>query len=200
MSTWTEILIVLGLVAVNGLFAMAEMALVSARRARLQQRADGGDKGALRALQVVDSPSRFLSTIQIGITLIGVLAGAFGGATVAQELTEVLARVRFLAPYSEGIAVVVVVVVITYLSLVLGELVPKELALNNPEGIASAVTPSIHTLSRFVAPLVSLLTASTRSMMRLLRVQPSGEPPVTESEIWFMLEAGMQAGVFEETE
>jgi putative hemolysin len=195
-----EIAVVLVLILLNGLLAMAEMAVVSARRARLQQRAEDGDAGARRALEVAESPSRFLSTIQIGITLIGVLAGAFGGATIAQELADVLAGVSFLARYSEAVAVAIVVITITYLSLVLGELVPKQLALNNPERIASAVTPPIHVVSNLASPLVWLLTASTRLVMRLLRVQASAEPPVTESEIRIMIAEGTEAGVFAEAE
>ncbi|MBN1661378.1 MAG: HlyC/CorC family transporter [Anaerolineae bacterium] len=195
-----EMAVILLLILVNGLLAMAEMAVVSARRARLQERADEGDAGAQRALEVAERPARFLSTIQIGITLVGVLAGAFGGATIAQELAEVLAGVPLLARYSEAVAVAIVVITITYLSLVLGELVPKQLALNDPERIASAFTPPIHTLSHLAAPLVSLLTASTQLVVRLLGARRSAEPPVTESEIRIMIEEGTEAGVFEEAE
>jgi putative hemolysin len=195
-----EIVIILVLILTNGVLAMAELAVVSARRARLQQRAEEGDAGAQRALKVGESPGRFLSTIQIGITLIGVLAGAFSGATIAQELAAALARIPLLAPYSEAIAVAIVVVVVTYLSLVLGELVPKRLALNDPERIASALAPPIHTLSLLTAPLVRLLTASTGLVVRLLRVRPPAGPPVTESEVRMMIEEGTEAGVFEEAE
>jgi putative hemolysin len=195
-----ELVFILVLILFNGVFAMAELAVVSARRARLQQRAEEGDAGARRALEVAESPSRFLSTIQIGITLVGVLAGAFGGATIAQELASVLVGVPFLARYAEAISVGIVVVLVTYLSLVIGELVPKQLALGHPERTAAALVPPIHMLSRAAAPLVRLLTASTNFVIRLLRVQGTPEPPVTEAEIRIMIEQGTQAGVFEEAE
>jgi len=195
-----EIVVILVLILFNGVLAMAELAVVSARRARLQRRAEEGDMGAQRALEVAEAPARFLSTIQIGITLVGVLAGAFGGATIAQELADVLENFPLIGSYSEAVAVGIVVVAITYLSLVLGELVPKQLALNNPERIAAVVTPPIHTLSHLAAPLVWLLTTSTRFVVRLLRAEPSAEPPVTESEIRIMIEEGTEAGVFEEAE
>ena len=133
-----EILIILILVFLNGLLAMSEIAIVSSRRVRLQGRAEAGEAGAAAALGLLDKPASFLSTVQIGITLVGILAGAFGGATLASELGVVLARVPVLSPYAEAIGVGVVVVAITYVSLVFGELVPKQVALANPERIAAA--------------------------------------------------------------
>ena len=195
-----ELLILLLLIAANGLFAMAEMAVVSARRARLQQRAEGGHKGAGVALELIDSPSAFLSTVQIGITLVGVLAGAFGGATLAENLAVAIGRVPVLAAYSEAISVFVVVLGITYLSLVLGELVPKRLALNDPEGIASTMAGPMQRLATLAGPLARLLTLSTDLVVRLLRVRPPEEPPITEDEIRIMIEQGTEAGVFEAAE
>jgi putative hemolysin len=188
------------LIAANGLFAMAEMAIISARRTRLQQRAEDGHKGAGVALELINSPSAFLSTVQIGITLVGVLAGAFGGATLAEPLAAVIARVPALIPYSEAISVVLVVVVITYLSLVLGELVPKRLALNDPEGIAAVLAAPMRRLAVLVGPLARFLTLSTDFVFRLLRVPSPQGPPVTEDDIRIMIEQGTAAGVFKVAE
>ena len=195
-----EILIILLLIAINGVLAMAEIAIVSARKARLQQRAERGDPRARAALEMANAPTRFLSTVQIGITLIGVLAGAFGGATLAEEIALRLNRFPWLVPYSEAIGVALVVLAITYLSLVLGELVPKRLALYNPERIAAAVAGPMRALAGLTAPVVRLLSATTEAVIRLLGVQPSAEPPVTEEEIQILIEQGIQAGTFEETE
>lgn len=199
-SAISEIGLILFLLLLNGLFAMAEIAVVSARKARLQQRADEGDVRALDALRLAQDPDDFLSTVQIGITLIGILAGAFGGATVARYLADVLAAVPVLAPYSSGLALALVVVAITYLSLVIGELVPKRLALNAPERIAIAVARPMRVLSRVVAPLVWLLSTSTDLLLRLLRMRPSEEPDVTEEEIKVMIAQGARAGILSEAE
>lgn len=195
-----EILIVLLLILINGLFSMAEMAVVSARKNRLEQKAEDGNNGAARALELAENPNRFLSTVQIGITLIGILSGAFGGATIAEKIGLALSKVPWLARYSEGIGVAVVVITITYLSLVLGELVPKQLALNNAEKVAAAIAPLMRTISRVTTPLVSLLSGSTNLVLRMLRVRPSGEPDVTEDDLKSMLDQGTEEGVFEASE
>jgi len=195
-----EILFIILLLIANGVFAMSEMAIVSSRRARLQHLAEKGDVGARAALELADAPDRFLSTIQIGITLIGILAGAFSGATISMRMTERLIRIPTLAPYSEAISLVVVVMVITYLSLVVGELVPKRLALNNPEQIASRIARPMQFLSRLASPAVRVLSASSALLLRLLRIKPPAHPPVTEEEVKIMIDQGMQAGVFEEAE
>ena len=135
----TEIIVILLLIVVNGLFAMSEIAIISARKARLQQKADEGDHRARIALDLAETPNRFLSTVQIGITLIGILAGAFGGATLAEDLGAYLSRIPPLKPYGEAIGLAIVVLATTYLSLVIGELVPKRLALNSPERIAAVI-------------------------------------------------------------
>jgi putative hemolysin len=191
-----EIIIILGLILTNGLLAMSEIAVVSSRKVRLQQRAEQGDKRAQSALDLANSPARFLSTVQIGITLVGILAGAFGGATMAQNLNAYLNQIPVLSPYSGAISLGIVVLAITYLSLVLGELVPKQIALSDPERVSSAVAPLLQVLSRITSPIVSLLSASSRIVLKLLRIQPSKEPSVTEEEIKIMIGQGARIGVF----
>lgn len=195
-----EISVVVALTVLNGLFAMSETAMVSARRARLKERAQEGDRGARTALELAEDPNRFLSTVQIGISLIGVLAGAFGGAALAGPLAEVLRAVPVLAPYAELVAFAVVVGAITYLSLVVGELVPKRLALGAPEAVASLVARPMRFLSALTAPVVWFLGASTDAILRLLRISPSSEAPVSEQEVEILLDEGARAGVFEAEE
>lgn len=195
-----ELLILLLLVLANGFFAMAEMAIVSSRKARLQQHAEKGNEGASAALELVSQPNDFLSTVQIGITLVGVLAGAFGGATIAGEMAAGLGQIQFLAPYSEAISVAVVVMTITYFTLVLGELAPKRLALNNAERIASRIAPFMRRLSRLVSPIAHFLSKSSQAILRLVGAQHSAAPPVTEEEIRIMIEEGTESGVFEPVE
>lgn len=196
-----EILIVLLLMFANGIFAMSEMAIVSARRARLQELAEQGDSQALAALELASSPNRFLSTVQVGITLIGILAGAFGGATIAQRLSTYIALIPALKQSSEAIAFGAVVLVITYLSLIIGELVPKRLALNSPEKIAATVAKPMQFVAVMVAPIVHLLSTSTELVLRLLRVNiSSNEPLITEEEIKVLVRQGAEAGMFEVAE
>ena len=149
-----EIVIIILLIIANGVFAMSETAFVSARKVRLQQRANEGDKKAAAALELANSPNRLLSTVQLGITLIGILAGAFGGATVSEAVAVYIHAIPWLAPYSNAIALTVVVIVITYLSLVIGELVPKRIALNNPERIAVLVVTPMRVLSTIASPFI----------------------------------------------
>jgi putative hemolysin len=195
-----EILFILLLLIANGVFAMSEIAVLAARKVRLQQLAEGGNESARIALQLADEPERFLPTIQIGITLVGILAGAFGGATIAEQLGARLDTISQIAPYGEAFALGIVVLSITYLSLIMGELVPKRLALNSPERIASLVAKPMHALSRAAAPAVYLLSNSTTAVLKLLRVRPTTEPLVTEDEIKSLIVLGTQAGIFEETE
>jgi putative hemolysin len=195
-----QIALIVVLTLLNGLFAMSETALVSSRKARLRQRAEAGDKGARVALELADSPNRFLSTVQIGISLIGVLAGAFGGATLAGPLAEALRGVPALAPYAGPIAFGAVVAAITYLSLIIGELVPKRLALNGAEAVASRVAGPMRLISAITSPAVWFLGASTEGVLRLLRVRQTGEAPVSEQEVEILMEEGAKAGVFEEEE
>ena len=189
------------LILLNGLFSMSETALVSARKAGLRQRADAGDNGARSALELANSPNRFLSTVQVGISLIGVLSGAVGGAAIAKPLAGALSgAVPGIAPYAGAISFGVVVGSITYLTLILGELVPKRLALNGAETVASHVAGLMRFLSTLASPAVWFLGVSTDAVLRLLRVRPSDEPPVSEREVEILLEEGALAGVFEDEE
>ncbi|OPY13740.1 MAG: Magnesium and cobalt efflux protein CorC [Syntrophus sp. PtaB.Bin001] len=199
-SMWFEILLIFFLILLNGGLALSELALVSARKARLEKLSKEGDAKARTALELAESPDSFLSAIQIGITFIGILAGAYGGATVAEALSGYLAAFPRLAPYGATIAFAGVVVAITYLSVVIGELVPKRLALNNPEKLARIVAGPIRSLSRLTHPLVLLLSGSTNLMLRLFHVKPSTEPTVTEEEIKLLIDQGTQAGTFQEFE
>jgi putative hemolysin len=195
-----EILLILLLFIANGVFALAEIALVSARRARLQHRAEQGDPGAQIALELAREPTRFLSTVQIGITLVGILAGAFGGATLAEAIADRIEQIPSLAPYGEAIGLAVVVVFLTYLSLVIGELLPKRLALRNPEQAAAWVARPMRWLSMLASPAVRVLSGSTDVLLFLLRVRPTTEPPVSAEEIKILVEQGATSGVFEATE
>ncbi len=195
-----EILLILALILINGVLSMSETAVVSSRKARLQQRAEDGDEDAQAALKLANEPSDFLSTVQIGITLVGILSGAFGGATVAEYLQAWMETFPWLQPYAPTLSLVIVVLTITYLSLVLGELVPKQLALFNPEDVASKVSGPMRTLSRLTSPLVRLLSTSTTGVLRLLGKKSPNEPPVTEAEIKVMIEQGTSAGVFDAAE
>ncbi len=174
--------------------------MISSRKARLQQRSEAGDKGSQAALKLLLEPNRFLSTVQIGITLIGILSGAFGGATLSQGVAEFIRTIPSLARYADALSLFLVVLFITYLSLVVGELVPKRLALNDPERISALVARPMNLLSKLAAPVVVLLTVSTELLLRLLGVRPSDEPPVTEEEVQFMMQEGTQAGIFEAAE
>jgi putative hemolysin len=199
-SVMLEGLVVVLLIFVNGIFALSEIAVVSARKTRLQQWADEGNARARAALELANNPNQFLATIQIGITLVGILAGAFGGATIATELAVILSDITWLAPYGHPLSLTLVVLVITYLSLIVGELVPKRLALNNPERMAIAIAAPMQGLSRVAYPAVHLLGLSTEFLLRALGMKPSAEPPVTEEEIRALIEQGTQAGMFEEAE
>ncbi len=196
----TGLIVVLALILLNGVFAMAEISVVSANRHRLRQRAENGDAGAQRALDLADNPTDFLSTVQIGITLIGVFAGAYGGATLAQPVAQALGRISWLAGIADSVALALVVGGITYVSLVIGELVPKRLGLNAPETAAARIAGPMHALSVLGSPIVAFLSASTNAVLWLLRVKPSGEPDVSEAEIEGMVEQGRQAGVVEPAE
>ena len=199
-SVALEIIILLFLILLNGLFAMSEFAMVSARKSRLQPLAENGNERARTALELAEHPDRFLATVQIGITLVGTLAGAFGGATLARQLAAGLAAVPLLAPYAEAISLTLVVLALTFLTLVLGELVPKQLALHSSERVAMALASSMRALSTLAYPLVRVLAGSSNLIVRLLGIRPTTEPPVTEDEIKVLIEQGTQAGVFEEAE
>lgn len=191
-----ELAIILLLLLANGVFSMTEIAVVSARKARLRRLAEGGDTRARRALELAESPNRFLATVQIGITLVGVLAAAFSGATLSAKLAEPLRQVAWLAPYAEKVSLGAVVVMLTYFTLVIGELLPKRLGLGNPEGIARALAGPMSQLAALASPLVGLLSASTDGLLKLFRLKPAQEAGVTEEEVKVMVREGTRAGVF----
>jgi putative hemolysin len=191
-----EIIFIFLLVVANGVFAMAEIAVVSSRKARLRTRSEDGDRGAAVALELAESPNDFLSTVQIGITLVGILAGVFGGATLAEELGARFNAVSWIAPHGESVGLALVVLAITYLSLVIGELVPKRIALTKPERIAAAMSPFMRGLARLARPAVWFLSVSTSAVVKVLRIPVSNEPSVTEEELTSMLELGRKTGEF----
>lgn len=199
-ESWNEIIFIAVLILINGILAMSEAAMFASRKARLQQRINEGDKKAATALQLLEKPNIFLSTVQIGITLISVLAGAFGGATISEALAVELAKIEIIEPHSESLALGIVVLVITTLTIWLGELVPKRLGLHNPERIALTMAGPMLLLSRLFSPLVKIMSGMTDFMLRLIGIKPSAEPPVTEEELQVLLDQGTQAGIFEESE
>jgi putative hemolysin len=199
MTPTAELLLVLGLILVNALFVMSEMAIVSARKIRLQQLANQGSRQAAIALDLAMSPHRFLPTVQVGITLMGILSGARGESAISRLLAPPLAQ-WLPKELSEGIASTVAVALLTYLTLVIGELVPKQLALNGPEKIASLLARPIDLLARLSTPLIFILSGSTNFVMKILGIKPSEEPEVTEEEIKVLIEQGAETGMFEESE
>ena len=196
----TEILIVVALFVANGVFSMSEMALVSSRKSRLKQLAEAGDPGAAAALRLVESPNRFLPTVQIGITLIGLLAGAFSGATLAAELAAALKSLPGLAHYAEALSVGVVVVALTFLSVIIGELAPKRIALAAPETIACRLARPVEWLGRLVQPVVHLFSTATELVLRLLRIKPGELASVSDDEVRMLLLEGCETGVFHQDE
>jgi magnesium and cobalt exporter, CNNM family len=195
-----QILLVLGLVALNGFFAMSELAIVCARRGRLQRRADSGSNGARIALELADNPTRFLSTVQIGITLIGIFAGAFGGATIANLASARLIEAGVEQRFAHPLSIAGVVLLLTFLSLVAGELVPKRIALVNPDGIASAVAPTIAVLSRVTHPVVTFLQICTEAVLRLFGIRSHTRALVTDEEINALVEEGADQGSIDPVE
>ncbi len=199
-SVLTEILILVLLLLLNGLFVMSEMAVVSSRKARLQQKANEGSKQAARALRLAQNPTKFLSTVQIGITLIGILLGAVGGAALAAPLADVLRAIPLTEPSAHALAFGAIVVLITTLTLLVGELVPKRIALHEPERLAGAISGPMSVVSAVFTPLVWLFSKGTDLVLGLIGLRPSTEPPVTEEEIQLLIDQGTAAGVIEEAE
>ena len=195
-----DVILLLLLILLNALFAMSEMAVVSSRKARLQRMADDGFPGARSAVALNDEPSAFLSTIQVGITTIGILSGVVGEGLIASRVAAWLGQFGVIEPYSQGISVALVVVMITYLSVVIGELVPKRLALLAPERIASVVARPMVWLAGITRPLVWVLSSSSNLLLRLVGARRTDEPPVTDDEIKVLMEQGAEAGVFHESE
>jgi len=196
----TGLIAILILLLLNGILAMAEAALLSVRKARLQHQSNQGDRRAGIVLRLTENPNQFLSVIQIGITSIDLLIGALTGATLGLWINRELQRWPALALYSEALSLLVGVLPITYLSLVLGELVPKRLALRDPEAVSAFVSGPMVFFSRLFSPLVRFLSFSTEAVLRILGVKASEAPPVTEEEIQLLMDQGTQAGVFEEAE
>jgi putative hemolysin len=197
---YTEIAIVIFLTVLNGVLAMSELAVVSARQARLKVLADQGSRGARLAIRLAEDPGRFLSTVQIGITLVGVLSGAFSGATLGARLSSWLLAQGLPAAWADALGVGSVVVLITYLSLIVGELVPKQMALRAPEAVAAKVAPTMTYLSRFALPLVWLLDKSGKLVLGLLGQTGKGSGSVTDEEIKTVLAEAQSAGVIESEE
>lgn len=201
MSSLTlEITFIFLLLFANGLFAMAEIAVVTSRKARLKNMADQGASGARLALSLANSPGKFLSTVQVGITFVGVLASALGGARLSERLAAVLAKVPAFEHYAEAVALTIVVGAITYLSVIIGELVPKRIALNNPERIASALARPMNGLAKLFSPLVNLLNVSSDFLMAALGIRKPKESVVSEEEVRVLIDEGLSAGIFKKAE
>ncbi|MFL5729641.1 MAG: hemolysin family protein [Cytophagaceae bacterium] len=195
-----EILIILGLIIINGIFSMSEIALVSSRKSRLEMQSEEGNKGAKAALDLANSPNKFLSTVQVGITLIGILTGVYGGAAIAERISVLLKNVPYAGAYSNTVSLLLVVVIITYLSLVIGELVPKRLGLHNPEKIASLVARPMNILTTITSPIIWILTVSTDITFKLFRIKPKEDSVVSEEEIRSLLSDAAEEGEVEKAE
>lgn len=195
-----EILIILLLVILNGIFSMSEIALVSSRKSRLEAEARQGNSKAQAALDLANSPNRFLATVQIGITLIGILTGVVSGSTLTKDIEAYLSTYEFLRPFSENIAVALMVIFITYLSVVIGELLPKRIGLLNPEGIAKVMAAPMNLLSRVTSPFIWLLSASNDFLIKVLNIKPSSDNAVTEEEIKALMQEGASEGAIQEIE
>lgn len=195
-----EITLIIALIILNGYFSMSEIALLSVKKSRLRHLSKIGNKKAENALFLTRHSSEMLSTVQIGITTIGILAGAFGGATVAEYLEKYLLRFPSISAYSGAISVTIVVVIITYLSLVIGELVPKQIALSNPEKRSLKVAGTIKMIMKISTPLVRILSTSTNGLLALFRITPASDQVVTEEEIKLLIAEGAESGVFERAE
>ncbi len=199
-AVYVEMAAIFLLILLNGFFAMSEMAVVASRRIRLQTRADAGDGKARAVLKLLEVPNKFFSTVQIGITLVGIFTGAFGGITIAEKLREHFSAIPATAPYSGALSLGLVVIPLTYFTLILGELVPKRLAYSKPELLAGISAPIMRVLMTISLPAVKLLSASSELIVRALRVKPSDEPSVTEEEIRGMIGEGARVGVLEHVE
>jgi putative hemolysin len=195
-----EILIILFLIILNGIFSMSEIALISARKNRLETAAKKGSKNAQIALDLANSPNKFLSTVQIGITLIGILTGIYSGEKITHDVQAFVARFEVLQPFAESIGVGIVVVILTFFSLVLGELLPKRIGLNHPEAIAKAVALPMKVVSIITAPFIWLLTHSTDFLLNVLQIKPTADGKVTEEEIKAIIKEGTEVGEVQEIE
>ena len=195
-----EILIILFLIILNGVFSMSEIALISARKSRLESAAKKGNKNAQMALDLANSPNKFLSTVQIGITLIGILTGIYSGDKITKDVEFFIGTLEILKPFSHSIAVGIVVLVLTFFSLVLGELLPKRIGLNHPEAIAKAVAFPMKIISIITAPFIWMLTISTDFLLDILKIKPTSDGKVTEEEIKAIIKEGTEGGEVQEIE
>jgi putative hemolysin len=195
-----EIVIIILLILINGILAMSEIAFVSSKKFKLEDRARKGSEAAKKALELLREPEKFLSAVQIGITLVGILAGAFGGYAMAEDLTPYLNKIDFLKPYSIEISFAIIVSLITYLSLVIGELVPKSIALKDPEKITLLMAGLMHFISKAFAPFVWFLSISTKFIIVFFRIKKSEESPISEDELKSLLDFGTVHGTFEKEE
>lgn len=195
-----EIFIFLLLFIMSGLFSMFELALVSSRKHKLENKANAGSRGAKTALAMLQEPEKMLSTVQSGITLVSIIAGAYGGYKLTYNLAAILEPISFIAPYSHLIAAFIVVSIITYLTLVFAELFPKTVALSNPEKFAIALSPFMKFISILLYPLIHILSISVKYLSKLFRLKTSDEPPVTEEELKILIKQGSDHGVIEKEE
>jgi putative hemolysin len=199
-NTLLQVVIILALVVLNGVFALSEISLVSARKGRLKQRADNGDEAAKKVLELQEKPNNFLSTVQIGISAIGILSGALGSATLSGYVSQWFISLGVKESVSEQVSFLLVVLFTTYCSLIVGELIPKRIGMNNPEGIALVISRPMEFLSRLAKPIVKFLGWSTEMGIKILGIEVSDEPDVSEEEVRLMLLEGKEVGVFEESE
>ena len=195
-----EIIIILILILINGVFSMSEIALVSARKNRLNYAAQRGNRGAKTALELASNPSKLLSTVQIGITLIGLLTGIYSGEKITQDMENYISTFPALVPYADTLSVIVVLIIITFFALVLGELVPKRIGLTYPEAIAKTMALPMKIISIIMAPFIFLLTITTDLFLKILRIKPSSNSKVTEEEIKAIIKEGTEEGEVQEIE
>jgi putative hemolysin len=200
MSPVGELSLVLFLILINGVFVMSEMVIISARKARLQQSVNQGNRRARIALELANHPGRFLPTIQVGITLMVILSGARGEHAVSEQLKPLISNISALKAYSEQIASALAITIVTYLTIVIGELVPKQIALSNPEKLSLLVASPLAWLGQIGSPINRILSISTDLIVKLLGIKASSEPDVTEEEVRVMIGQGTEAGTFEEAE
>ena len=189
-----QILIIFTLIMINGLFAMSEIAIVSSRRSRLEELLRKGNKNAKLVLKLSETPNRFLSIVQVGITLIAILIGVFSGGDFSHRLAKIFLDMGLAEPYTQKLSITLIVFVITFFSIVIGELVPKRIGLGNPESIAMLVAKPMLVLSKIITPFVWLLSISTDLLVKLFNIKPKTASQVTENEIKALLEEGTEFG------
>jgi len=195
-----EIIIILLLTLLNGFFAISEISIISVRKNRIEQKARDGSKNAQKLLQLIQEPENFLSAVQVGITLIGIIAGAYGGAALSDDMRAILGNVSFLAPYADTLAIIIVIGSITYFSIVIGELIPKTLAMGNAENIALFVAPIIKTFTKLTMPIVKVLSVSTQAVIKLLGIKETAEEQISEEELRQIIKTAGKQGVLRRDE